>query len=81
MSPNGFISSFLVLLTTKEILTILTGEKFHNILSSTQLDLSLPVSKGVATSIFTPSKGVSGSISLPSVGDLVQDIQQPISSF
>jgi hypothetical protein len=68
-------------LTTIGILTILTGAKCHHILSSNQQALSLPCSKGVATSIFTPSKGVSNSISLPSMGDHEQNIQQPISSF
>jgi hypothetical protein len=48
---NGFISSFLVLLTTIETLTILTGAKFHHILSFNQQALSLPVSEGVAMSI------------------------------
>jgi hypothetical protein len=81
MPPNGFISSFLVLLTTIGILTILTGAKCHHILRSNERALSLPASKGVTKSIFAPSKGVSNSISLPSEGDLEQDIQQPISSF
>ncbi len=81
MPPNGFISSFLVLLTTIGILTILNGAKCHHILSSDQQALLLPVSEGVAMSIFTPSKGVSNSISLLSVGDLEQDMQLPISSF
>ncbi len=81
MPPNGFISSFLVLLTTIGILTILTVAKCHHIFSSNQRALSLPVSEGVAESIFTPSEGVSNSISLPSEGDLEQDIQHPISSF
>jgi hypothetical protein len=79
--PNGFISSFLISLTTMGNLTMLTGAKCHHILRSNQRALSLPVSKGFATSIFTPSEGVSDSISLPSLGDPVQDIQQPISSF
>ncbi len=67
MPPNRSISSFLVLLTTIGILKILTGAKCHHILSSNQWALSLPVSKGVATNIFTPFKGVSNSISLPSM--------------
>jgi hypothetical protein len=50
-------------------------------MSSNQRAVSLPASEGVAKSFFTSSKGVSNSISLPSKGDLEQDIQQPISSF
>jgi hypothetical protein len=59
----------------------LTVAKCHHILSSNQQALSLLVSKRVAKSIFTPSKGVRDFISLPSEGDIEQDIQQPISSF
>jgi hypothetical protein len=81
MPLNGFISSFLALLTMIGILAFLNGEECRDILSSNQWALSLPVSKGVAMSIFTPSKGVSDSILLPSMGDLEQDIQQPISLF
>jgi hypothetical protein len=59
----------------------LTGAKCHHILSSNQRALSLPASKEVAESIFTPSKGVSNSISLAYKGDLEQYIQHPITSF
>jgi hypothetical protein len=51
--PNGFISSFLVLLATIGIIAILTGIKYHHILN---LEPSV-ASKGVADCISLSSKG------------------------
>ncbi len=71
--PNGFISSFLVLLKTIGFLAILTGIKCQHILSSNQMSVS-PACKGVVTSILTPSKGVRDCISLSSKGENVLNI-------
>jgi hypothetical protein len=67
--PNGFISLFLVLLTTIEILRILTGIKCHHILNSRNSALSLASEGDNATSILTASEGVADCTSLSSKGD------------
>jgi hypothetical protein len=64
--PNGFISAFLVMLTTIGILGILTGLKCHHILTSTTPILSL-ASEGAATPcIPIPLKDIVDCISLSS---------------
>jgi hypothetical protein len=60
--PNGFVSSFLVLLATIGIIVILTRIKYHHILKS---ELS-SASKGVAN---CASEGIVDCTSMPSKGD------------
>jgi hypothetical protein len=74
--PNGFISLFLVLITTIGILEILTGIKCHHILNSWNSTLSLGSEGDTATSILTASNGVADCISLSSKGDNDLDISK-----